>query len=246
MAVNYYFQSGVPEAFTANQRLIEDLTVQSIQINGMETYYLPRTLVEGEIDPIFTEDALAKYDNAYRLEMYLDNAMGFEGDGGVLSKFGIQINDSCTFVVARRRWEAEVGRTGSTRLPRPIEGDIVYLPLTKSYFEIKKVEAHNPFYQLGKLFVYRLECELFQFSHERIDTGVTEIDSLSDLFNGAEEAHFIFTESGDQIVNEDGTGILLDYTIDEIDPGAQNEEFNKADGVIDFSEHNPFGELDHA
>jgi hypothetical protein len=247
MAVNYYFQNGIPESFTNTQRLVEELTIQAIQIGGMDTYYVPRTVLDADIDPILTEDALAKYDNAYRLEMYLENAQGFEGDGALMSKFGIEIQDSCTFVVARSRWEAEVGRTGTTRLPRPMEGDIIYLPVTKSYFEIKKVNATNPFYQLGKLFTYRLECELFEYSHEIFDTGLEEIDELADRLSGATEDYYILTESGSFLCAEDGTHILQEFSMTTIDPGSQNDPFTAAElDVISFDESNPFGELTHA
>jgi hypothetical protein len=247
MAVNFYFQNGIPENFTNTQRMIEALTIQAIQIGGMDTYYIPRHLVQGDIDPIFTEDRLAKYENAYRLEMYLENAVGFEGDGALMSKFGIEIQDSCTFVVSRSRWEAEVGRTGSTMLPRPVEGDIVYLPLTKSFFEIKKVNATNPFYQLGKLFTYRLECELFEFSHEQFTTGLEEIDSLSNELSMADQDYFIMTENGFYLTGEDGSHILQEFDIAINDPASQNDAFTAQEEIVlNFDELNPFGEIDHA
>jgi hypothetical protein len=246
MAVNYYFQNGIPESYTNTQRLIEALTIQAIQIGGMDTYYIPRTVIESEINTILTEDALAKYENAYRLEMYLENAQGFEGDGALLSKFGIEIQDSCTFVCARSRWEAEVGRTGHTMLPRPTEGDLVYLPLTKSYFEIKRVNSTNPFYQLGKLFVYRLECELFQFSSEVFDTGLEEIDEIMDL-SGADEDYLLTTEDGSTLFGEDGGSILQEHDIGTYDKGSQNDPFVKHEpDVLSFDESNPFGDVNHA
>lgn len=216
--INHYFQNGVPESFTNNQRLVESLTIQAIQIGGMDTYYIPRTILEENINTILTEDVLASYDHAYRIEAYLDNATGFEGDGAMLSKFGIEISDSCTFIIARARWEAEVGKTGNTRLPRPIEGDIIFLPLTKSYFEIKKVNAQNPFYQLGKLYTYRLECELFSFSHEEFNTGVDEVDDIAAEIN-----------------------------LHDLDAGSQNVAFEaKESATLDFSESNPFGDIYNA
>lgn len=246
MAVNYYFQGGIPESYSANQRLVEDMIIESIQIGGMDVYYIPRTLIEDNINPVFLEDSLASYEHAYRIEVYLENAQGFDGDGALMSKFGIQINDTCTFTLARRRWEAEVGRTGNTRLPRPVEGDLIYLPLTKSFFEIMKVNATNPFYQLGKLFTYKLECELFEYSHETVKTGVDEIDELGNL-SLAEQDHLFATEDGSDIDTEDGTNIMVDFDIQDIDPGAQNTVFkNKEPSVLNFDETNPFGEIDHA
>lgn len=245
MTVNYYFQGGVPEAFSPEQQLIESMIIESIQITGMDVYYIPRTLVPADVNPIFLEDALASYEDAYRLEMYLDNAQGFDGDGAMMSKFGIQISDTCTFVVARARWEQEIGMTGKTRLPRPIEGDLVYLPLTKSFFEIMKVDATNPFYQLGKLFTYKLECELFQYSHERITTGVDEIDELMNLSGTTDNTDFpLTTEDGSTLEGEDGTVIDHEYGIEDYDTGAQNTDFqNKESQVLSFDESNPFGEI---
>lgn len=244
MTVNYYFQGGVPESFSPEQQLIESMIIESIQITGMDVYYVPRTLVPADVNPIFLEDALASYEDAYRIEAYLDNAQGFDGDGAMMSKFGIQISDTCTFVVARARWEQEIGMTGKTRLPRPIEGDLVYLPLTKSFFEIMKVDATNPFYQLGKLFTYKLECELFQYSHERITTGVDEIDELMNL-SGADNDNFsLDTDTGDVLETEDGTVLSKEYTIQDYDTGAQNVDLeNLQPAVLSFDESNPFGEI---
>lgn len=247
MAVNYYFQNGIPESFTNTQRLIEALTIQAIQIGGMDVYYIPRTVDGNDIDPILTEDPLASYDHAFMLEMYLENAQGFEGDGALLSKFGIELQDSCTFVVARARWEAEVGRTGTTMLERPTEGDLIYLPMTKSFFEIKKVVATDPFYQLGKLFVYRLECELFNYSHEVMDTGIPEIDSLGIELSLVEEDYYIVTEDGYALTAEDDLHFLQEFEIAEKDKGSQNQAFWDAEpDVLSFDENNPFGDVNHA
>jgi hypothetical protein len=244
MTVNYYFQNGIPEAFSATQQLVEAMTIQAIQVGGMDVYYIPRTVNQQDINPILTEDPLASYDNAFMLEMYLENAQGFEGDGALMSKFGIEIQDSCTFVVARARWEAEVGRSGQTELPRPVEGDLVYLPLTKSFFEIKKVIATNPFYQLGKLFVYRLDCELFEYSHEVFDTGVQEIDEFAEKITGAFEDYFLMTEAGYFLVDEGGNHFTQEFEMGVIDPGSQNDAFTaQEDSVLSFDESNPFGDI---
>jgi hypothetical protein len=220
------------------------MIIESIQITGMDVYYVPRTLVPEDVNPIFLEDALASYEDAYRIEAYLDNAQGFDGDGAMMSKFGIQISDTCTFVIARSRWEQEIGMTGKTRLPRPIEGDLIYLPLTKSFFEIMKVDATNPFYQLGKLFTYKLECELFQYSHERITTGVDEIDELMNL-SGADNENFSLDTDGDVVLEaEDGTVLSQEYNIQDYDTGAQNVDLEKRqNAVLSFDESNPFGEI---
>ena len=99
-----------------------------------------------------------------------------------IQKFGLMIEQSATLVCARRRWEQFIGRYGATTIPtRPNEGDLIYFPLSKGLFEIKFVQHQDPFYQLGKLYVYKLQVELFQYSSERIDTGVAAVDAFETL-----------------------------------------------------------------
>ena len=158
MATNFYFQSGVPGGRTSEQRLVESLITESIKIYGFDIFYMPRTQVNK--DNIFLDDPLAQFNNAIPIEVYLENVNGYGGDGELMSKFGIEFRDTATFVMVRSRWEDTVaaGRSNTLPLPnRPAEGDLIYLPLTNSYFEIKKVEAKDPFFQLGKLYVYKLQ-----------------------------------------------------------------------------------------
>jgi hypothetical protein len=181
--------------------------------------------------------------------MYLENVDGFAGESTIMSKFGLESRDSATFVVARMRWEDLIGRGRSLVLPnRPAEGDLIYLPLTNSYFEIKKVDAHNPFFQLGKLYVYKLECELYQYSSEDFDTGIARIDSIEDRSMDLQQ-RALALESGDQLqLNgaSDDLGILIyeGFSVENNDPLANNDEFNlEAMDILDFSEVNPFGEV---
>lgn len=245
MATNFYFQSGVPGGRSSEQLLMEDIIIECLKIYGFDVYYIPRESVNE--DDILTEDTLNKYSNAYPLEMYMSNITGFEGEGDLLTKFGVEIRDSATFIVARRRWDEVVAKDGNAQLStRPAEGDVLYFPLTKSYFEIRRVETRDPFFQVGKLYVYKLECELMQFSSERFDTGIAEID------DGAS------TEAIDigsyEILLENGNGFLLEYytpskliseafSLSDIDPTAQNEKFTGEIDILDFSERNPFGEI---
>ena len=176
MGRNVYFSQG-----TANEQyLIEDIIVESLQIYGQDFYYIPRTLVAK--DDILGEDRLSEFKEAYGIEMYLENVDGFEGQGAFIQKFGLMMEQSATLTVARRRWDQLVGRFGQTQLPnRPCEGDLLYFPLTKGLFEIKFVQHQNPFYQLGKLYVYKLQVELFQYASEHIDTGHKDIDVFETL-----------------------------------------------------------------
>ena len=176
MARNVYFSQG-----TANEQyLIEDIIVESLQVYGQDFYYIPRTLVAK--DNILGEDRLSEFKQAYGIEMYLENVDGFEGQGAFIQKFGLMMEQSATLTVARRRWDQLVGRFNQAQLPnRPCEGDLLYFPLTKGLFEIKFVQYQNPFYQLGKLYVYKLQVELFQYASEHIDTGLKDIDVFETL-----------------------------------------------------------------
>lgn len=158
----------------------EDLVVESIHHYGQNLYYIPRELVAK--DEILGEDRLSKFKKAYSIEMYLENTEGYDGQGAFIQKFGLFMEQSATLVVARRRWDQLVGRFGTTIIPsRPCEGDLIYFPLTDALFEIKFVTHQDPFYQVGKLFVYKLQVELFQYASERIDTGIKQIDDFESL-----------------------------------------------------------------
>ena len=253
MATNFYFQSGIPGGRTGEQRLIEDLIIESIKIYGFDLYYMPRTEVNP--DTLFEDDTIARFDNAIPLEAYLENVDGFGGDGELMSKFGIEIRDTATFVMARSRWADVVGagRSNYLQLPnRPSEGDLLYFPLTHSYFEIKKVETHDPFYQLGKLYVYKLQCELWQYSSEDLNTGIEEIDALEDKVSQNVSSYEFLLESGDRMrlnstdYNAEDAGFLLTeaWTQTAQDPLSDNTTFNlESQGILDFTEINPFGEV---
>lgn len=246
MAVNHYFQSGLNQGRRSEQSLYEDLIVESLKIYGFELYYLPRKAYNQDV--IFTEDALNSYEHAYPLEMYLENVNGFEGEGDLLTRFGVEIRDSATFVVARKRWLETVGRSGNAVLEnRPADGDLLYFPLTDSLFEIKRVEGRSPFYQVGKLYVFRLECELFQYSSERIDTGISVIDDIDDRHTLDSSAFNFLLEDGEEMLLEYDAAtslVLEEYVPVQNEVLAQNEEFDMdIDDILDFTERNPFGEI---
>jgi len=176
MPTNVYFTQGTKN----EQFLVEDLIIESLKIYGQEMMYIPRTLVSK--DEILGEDRLSKFTSSFPIEMYFENVDSFAGQGAFIQKFGLMMEQSATLVVARRRWEQLVGRYGQTQIPtRPNEGDLLYFPLTKGLFEIKFVQHQDPFYQLGKLYVYKLQVELFQYSSEQIDTGVPSVDVFETL-----------------------------------------------------------------
>ena len=175
MPRNVYFS----QAVKSEQNLYEDLIIESLQIYGQDVYYIPRTLVNR--DDILNEDPASKFDDAYLLEMYIENTEGFEGAGDLYSKFGLEIRDEATFIVSRRRWETRVGTYVDNEIdPRPQEGDLIFLPMTNSFFEISYVEDDTPFYQLSNLPTYRLQCNLFEYNEEDFETGIAAIDDKID------------------------------------------------------------------
>jgi len=174
MPRNVYFS----QAVKSEQNLYEDLIIESLGIYGQDVYYIPRTLVNR--DNVLNEDPASTFDDAYLLEMYIENTEGFEGAGDLYSKFGLEIRDDATFIVSRRRWETRVGVFDDNILdPRPQEGDLIFLPMTNSFFEISYVEDDSPFYQLSNLPVYRMQCTLFEYNDEDFDTGITSIDDAT-------------------------------------------------------------------
>lgn len=242
MTVNHYFQSGRSIGSSNEQDLVESLIIECLQIYGFDVFYIPRKSVNPDL--ILNEDVLNKYEGAIQIEMYLESNMGFEGEGSLLTKFGVELRDQATFIVSKRRWNTVVSQ--HTEFPsRPAEGDIIYFPLTKSYFEIRKNYARNPFFQIGKLYVWKLECELMQFSSEIFDTGNTEIDSINDVTLDV-RAFGLDTESGLPLElegNASSTLTVEEYEIENSDPLAQNDKFNSEIDIVDFSESNPFGDI---
>lgn len=245
MSTNFYFQSGNTSGTTSEQRLLEDLIIESMKIYGHDVYYLPRTT--GNLDPILGEDPLSYFAQAYPLEMYLENTEGFEGQGELLTKFGFEFDTNATFVVAKRRWEESVGRNASNlQLPeRPAEGDLLFFAKTKTFFQINYVDFLNPFYQLGKIYTYRMSCSTFQFSSEVVDTGISEIDGIIGAKTQDTLGWQLLTESGDLLLDSAGNTIVLQESgTSNVDPFDQTNEIEaEAAGFLDFTAFNPFGEV---
>ena len=281
MATNVYFNNF---AYGREQDLVEDLTIEAIKIYGHNVKYMPRTLVN--VDQLFGEDTLSKFDEAIDVEMYIKNVEGFEGEGDLLSRFGLQIRDQITFTVARKRFDqaitspkilTEVGynlihESGDNKAPsrqfltgakdtesfmlegsdylntinRPQEGDLIYFPMVGKIFEIKFVEHEQIFYQTGRLQTYDVRCELFEYSSERIDTGNTEIDTIEDTYSLNVLDNQLTLEDGTGVFQlEDGNTLLQEYRIEQADSSANNEFYQtNADNILDFSEQNPFGDID--
>lgn len=177
MPTNQFFNP-FPEQVTNEQLLVEDLVIEALKIYSMDVYYLPRESRD-RIDKLMGEDQLKTFDKAFIIEMYVENVMGMEGQGDLISRFGLEIRDEITMLVSRRRFNFTI-----PSLIRPREGDIVYVPLMQNFFEITFVEHENNqamYYTLGRgrggnVYVYALRMKQFVFSNEKIQVGVDEVD----------------------------------------------------------------------
>lgn len=177
MAVNSFF-SDLYTATTMDQVLFDDLITESIQIHGRDFSYLPRTLTN--FDSFFGEDAVSAFNDIATVEMYLENVTGWQGDEKFLSKFGLEIRDEATLIVARSRFRDEI-TAAFPDIERPREGDVVVFPhevdkRTRA-FEISYVDGESVFYQLGELYIWKLKVRNFEYNGESFDTGVPSIDA---------------------------------------------------------------------
>src|SRR6056300_1274651 len=201
MPINHYFQGGNGIGNQNEKRLYEDLIVEGLKIYGHDVYYLPRTLVNRDL--ILGEDSLSKFDDSYLIEMYVETTEGLAGEQELISKFGLEIREETTFMLSKRRWNDAVDSYHTMiKEGRPNEGDIIYYPLMNSFFEIQFVEDQEPFFQLGNLPVYKLRATRWEYSSERLNTGVTDIDSAEDQYTLDQLAHQVSLE------NETGSLVL--------------------------------------
>lgn len=238
MPTNIFFQN---YDYHPEQELLEDLIIEAIQMYGQDMYYIPRKL--NNYDPIFGEDDNSSYESSYMVELYIKSVDGFEGDGTFLSKFGLEIRDRVTFTIARRVFEDEVG--ANEQIPRPNEGDLIYFPMNKKCFQIKYVEKYDMFYPLGTLPTYDLQCELFEYSGETMNTGIEEIDSLQSNFSINAIDYVIRNEDGSILVDEDGNYIVNElYLQNEMISETEDNDLiqQQADDILDFSSKDPFSE----
>ena len=208
MPTNPYFNF-----YTANneQTLLENLIIESIRSHGFDSYYMPRTLED--YDEIFRESTVNSFNSAIEIETYLKSNMKFDGDGKFMSQqLGLEIRDQMTLTIPQKVFRELTGRV------RPNEGDLMYLPLDKKVYEIQFVEHQDVFYQLGRLMVFDLQCELLEFNGQTFNTGVPEIDNINTGFK---------TDGSEDTTYEDWS-----------DQSSEIEE--ETDEIIDFSENDPF------
>ena len=181
MALNPFFLQGSQ----SEQRLVQDLINEQLKIYGVEVTYIPRKFVRKQT--IIKEVQSSAFDDNFLLEAYLNTYEGYSGQGDIMTKFGVSLRDEVTLTISKERFEDFISPFLSADddyelSSRPREGDVIFFPLGSRLFEVKFVEHEEPFYQLGKNYVYQLKCELFEYEDEVFDTDIEEIDSqLEDL-----------------------------------------------------------------
>lgn len=178
MTLNSFFLN----SSSGEQGLFQDLINEHIKMFGVEVVYIPRKFVRKET--ILKEVSSSKFNEYFSIEAYLENFDGYTGQGDILSKFGVSLKDEVSLIISKERFENFIMPFLDNNDPleielstRPREGDLIYFPLGKRLFEIKFIEHENPFYQLGKLYVYQLKCELFEYEDEVIDTSIRDVDT---------------------------------------------------------------------
>ena len=178
MALNPFFLQGS----SSEQRLVQELINEQLKMYGVDVTYIPRKIVNR--DTILNEIETSKFDDNYTIEAYVNTYEGYSGAGDILTKFGMSLKDELTITISKERFDDYIATFLSGEdtdeiilSSRPREGDLVYFPLGQRLFEIKFVEHEDPFYQLGKNYVYQLKCELFELEDEVIDTSIEAIDT---------------------------------------------------------------------
>jgi len=237
MGTSFFFNN---QNFTAEQRLLDNLTVEMIKIHGVDVIYCPRTTPN--IDKLFLEDPTSEFNSAINIEMYIKNFEGWQGEGDMMSKFGITMSDQITFCVSRTRFQEDIG--SQYDILRPREGDLIFFPIPNAMFEVKFVEHESTFYQTGSLQFFELKCERFNYSDETMDTGIQEIDTIETDYSFATDGYRITTEGGLFLTTESGNRLVSDSAPepDDIDGTVQNKYFEQQGAYIDFSVNNPFSE----
>lgn len=239
MTTNFYFNN-----FTNSQEqlLIEDLVLESIKIYGHDMWYCPRTVVAK--DDIYGEDAISEYNSAYLIDIYIKNVDSYEGDGTFLSKFNLEIRDQMTLTVSFRNFMNEVGNVAM--IDRPQEGDLIYIPMLDRLFIIKYVSKNAVFYQMGSIQMYDLVCEMFEYSSERLNTGIDAIDSIETDLSLDASGYSLLTQDKFIITDQDGYQIVqsgYNFETQSRDPYEDNTEFElEGDDILDWTQIDPFSE----
>jgi hypothetical protein len=209
---------------------------------GHDVFYCPRTIIEK--DEIFGEDAMSAYNSSYMIDMYIRSYESYEGDGQFLSKFGLEIRDQVTFTVSVRNFMDEIGSL--EMIDRPQEGDLVYLPMADRLMYVKYVNKTPVFYQMGNIQMYDLVCEMFEYSSEKLNTGIKAIDDIERDLSLALDVYGITTTDGFLLITQEGDAIIqgsYNFVTQAGDSFEDNTEFEtEGDSILDWTQVDPFSE----
>jgi len=222
MATNPYFKQGV----RSEQNVYEDIVIEALKFYGQDVYYLPREIVNK--DNIFLDDVPSRFGSSYKVEMYIENTEAFDGEGDLFTKFGIELRDQANFIVSRKRWKNLVGSRLTEANFRPREGDLIYLTLSNSIFEIRRVETETPFYQLSNLPTFRMQCELFEYNDEDFDTSIDEIQKIE------EEAAFQISLTMDSAAGYE-VGETVTQVFDTYSMKGEVTDWSDSDGILQLA-----------
>ena len=192
---NPYFTATT--GYSGEQNLIDNLVIEQIAIYGIDLLYMPRENLN--LDTLLHESTESAFSTALSIPMYIKSFDGYDNSMEMLTKFGVRSSDELTLVMSRSQWTAFYGPfvksiyNADRQRPledlnnpllgeisrRPKEGDVIFFPYDGGLFEVKYVQFDQPFYQLGKGYVFELQCEKFEYSGEQFNTGITQIDSAN-------------------------------------------------------------------
>ena len=234
---NFFFNNYMS---SQEQQLLNNLVVEATNIHGLDCYYVPRNI--NNKDKLYYTDDQSSYTNAYMVALYVENVDGFQGDGNLMSKFGLEIRDQIVLSIPITSFNSEIG--AYTSQIRPNEGDVIFFPFNKKCFQIKYVDKFEMFFMLGKVYTYRLTCELFEYSNETFNTGIADIDAIQTNFSTNILDWSLLDESGQPVLTEDSDYIVSEkYDLETIDPTTENKEIQtESSSFIDFSEADPFAD----
>lgn len=239
MSTNFYFNNF---SNSQEQLLIEDLVLESIKIYGHDMFYCPRTLIAK--DDIYGEDSLSEYNIAYPIDLYIKSYDSYEGDGSFLSKFNLEIRDQVTLTVSVRNFMNEIGSL--ELIDRPQEGDLIYIPMLDRILIIKYVNKNAVWYQMGAIQMYDLSCEVFEYSSERLRTGIAAIDNIEMERSLDLSIWGFLTSDGYFITDNDGYEIIqgnYSFETQATDAFEDNTEVQlEGEAILDWSQIDPFSE----
>lgn len=236
MPTNTYFEEN---AIASEQGLLDSLIQEAIQIHGKNVYYVARDM--NNFDKILGADDSSSYTRSWEIEMYPKNTHGYGGARDFLMQMGAVLEEKIQFTCSITVFNTIIGTPAG--FARPREGDLIFFPPSGKAFKITFVEPREQFYQLGSLYTYEINTELFEYSGELFNTGIPQLDALTELsINIVDWA--LLDEQGNILTTEDGDILTVDgYDFDTIDPDAENTPLlQQSNTFIDWTDKDPFSE----